>query len=161
MGAKCVAEALKKNRCLEKLFLGTNPTGSEGAKHLAGSLEKNSTLKVLDPFYCYIGDAGVKDFATALKKNVCLKSLKLSVSRSLGEDSAKCLAQALGSNVSLRLCLRTFSMDGNGIKYFEAAMKKNRTLLSLSGIYEGSDFLDNLLDRRVESWLWNGLELTL
>ena len=74
-----MAEALKQNNKLEKVFLDGNNIGDEGAKSLAHALMANHTLQRidLDLDANNISNKGVKFLAEALKVNTTLEEIYL------------------------------------------------------------------------------------
>jgi hypothetical protein len=71
--AKDLAEGLKINKTLKKLYLSMNALGLGGAKCIAEALKNNKTLLELDLKGNRIGDEGAGHIAEALKLNTGLK----------------------------------------------------------------------------------------
>lgn len=103
-GASAIADALRDNTSLERIYLGANQIGDQGAKALADTLRENTlTLEQVQeltdddetPPYLtalnlddnVIGDIGVSALANALRDNTTLRILDLSTNR-IGDGGA-------------------------------------------------------------------------
>ena len=95
-GAKAIAEALKTNKTLERLYLSVNLIGDEGVKALAKALETNKTLTELTlgakEGKNRITNEGLLAIAEALKSNQTLKWIRFPMGL-MGESGAKLLEQ--------------------------------------------------------------------
>ena len=100
VGAKALAEALKKDISLQYLGLNGTKVGDEGARALATSLETNKHLQTLDLECSGVNDAGVVALAKALEENESLQALKLA-KNNVTDEGAKALAKALKMNFTL------------------------------------------------------------
>jgi len=131
-GAQVLAEVLKTNTSLTRLFLvgGKVKMGHEGAKAIAEALKVNSSLTSLWITGDEMGDEGAKAIAEALKVNSSLSELKL-ISNRIGDQGNEAIFEALKTNTSLR----TLTLSGWGIedgsKGFAEALKTNTSLTSL------------------------------
>ena len=144
-GAKDLAEALKVNTALTKLYLDGNKIGDNGAKDLAEALKVNTALTELHFISNKIGDDGAKDLAKALKVNTALTELVL-YGNKIGDDGAKDLAKALKVNTALtNLNLDDNKIGGEGVKHLAAVLA---TASNSHKIYLGYQIAEakNLLD---------------
>jgi hypothetical protein len=145
-GTKPLAEFLKVNMSVSKLFLGINDIGDEGAKPLAEALKVNKTLTELDLWVNNIGAEGAKALAEALKINSSLTELNLWGNK-LGDEGAKALAEAIKVNKGLsKIDLGNNNISDDGAKALAEAIKVNQsvTVLYLYGnkiSYEGARLL--------------------
>lgn len=74
-GTAKLADALKKNKCLEEIYLSQNNIGVPGAKAMAGAVEVHPTLKELYMGYNLITEEGAKALIDAGGKSKTLKVL--------------------------------------------------------------------------------------
>ena len=95
-----IAEALKINGTIAKLYLASNQIDAEGAKALAEALKINKTLTQLYLSYNQIDNEGAQAIAKALKDNKTLTTLFLGVNK-IGNEGAQALAEALKDNKTL------------------------------------------------------------
>ena len=98
-GAAAVAEALKNNTALTRLYLHYNTIGDIGAVAIAGALKSN-TVTTLYLEHNNIGDSGAAALAEALKKNTALTTLWLQ-HNNIGDSGAAALVEMLESNTAL------------------------------------------------------------
>ncbi|CAF1097502.1 unnamed protein product [Didymodactylos carnosus] len=93
-GAKAIAEALKTNQTLTRLYMSNNNISDAGAKAIAEALKTNRTLTDLDIRSNNISDAGAKAIAEALKRNQTLTGLYME-NNNISADGAKAIAEAV------------------------------------------------------------------
>ena len=103
VGARALAKMLTEdNTTLEHLSLSRNPSlTDDGAQAMAQMLRKNTTLEHLSLFECGVGDRGARALGEALKEHITLKGLFLNSNHLLSDDGAKVLAEGLRWNESL------------------------------------------------------------
>ena len=82
-GAKYVAEALKVNTSLTKIYLAGNKIGDEGAKYVGEALKVNTSLTEIHLDGNNIGADGAKYVAEALKVNTSLTKIHFYAHRPL------------------------------------------------------------------------------
>ncbi|KJE95309.1 hypothetical protein CAOG_05771 [Capsaspora owczarzaki ATCC 30864] len=87
-----IAEALKVNTTLIKLYLDRNQIGDVGAQAIAEALKVNTTLTTVYLYNNQIGDAGAQAIAEALKMNKKLTTLYLD-QNFITENGIKALKQ--------------------------------------------------------------------
>ncbi len=66
-GGAALAEAIKQNRVLTELYLGSSQVGNDGAIAFAEALKTNTVLEVLDLYHNQIDSTGATALASALK----------------------------------------------------------------------------------------------
>eukprot|EP00286_Rhodomonas_abbreviata_P022160 CAMPEP_0181315912 /NCGR_PEP_ID=MMETSP1101-20121128/15621_1 /TAXON_ID=46948 /ORGANISM="Rhodomonas abbreviata, Strain Caron Lab Isolate" /LENGTH=331 /DNA_ID=CAMNT_0023423137 /DNA_START=47 /DNA_END=1042 /DNA_ORIENTATION=- len=76
-GSAKLAEGLKKNKCLEEIYLSQNNIGAPGAKALAAAVAVHPTLRELYMGYNVYGDAGAADLVAGGAKCKTLKTLDI------------------------------------------------------------------------------------
>ncbi len=136
VGAVALADALKENRMLTSLSLGSSQIGDEGARALAEALKVNRTLTSLDLWDNNIGDEGARALAEILKENETLTSLGLMYNQ-IGDEGAGALAEALKENRTLT----SLDLAGNGIG--DAGARALAEVLKGSGTLTSLDFYNN------------------
>ena len=113
-GAVALANALKVNKTLKKIWLNGNSIEDNGANALSGALKINSTLKEMSLSDNVIGDEGAKVLAEALKINTSLIRLRLD-NNSFGDVGAFALAEAMQLNSTMEIFpvtdFRTFGIS--------------------------------------------------
>ena len=103
--ATVVAEVLKSNTSVRGVYLDFNKEiGDEGAKALAEALKVNATVEKLYLRSCGIGDDGAAAFAEALRSNTSLTVLGL-YGNGIGEQGEQLLREAVAGREGLRLLL--------------------------------------------------------
>lgn len=139
-GAKSLADVLRHNNAkLRRLNLSSNPIGDVGCTAISNGLLLNSSLKVLRLSRCFIGAEGVKAMANALSTNCSLENLD--ISNRFGDDAIVSLANALQSNMCLKILhLRGSSFGKKGRIALEMALCRNYTLqeLNLNFVFQSS-----------------------
>ena len=162
-GAKVIADALKVNHSLEKLYLSWNNIGDDGAKMIADALKVNHSLKSLNLCSNNITADGAKKIADALIVNYSLESLNLH-ENNIGDNGAKVIADALKDNHSLeKLDLSFNNIYDEGAKQIAQIFKVNHHLKELNLREnkisdDGKDYLTKIeqeldyADRDVNMW---------
>ncbi len=99
-----LADALRANRTLKRLWLSSTPVEEHGAEALAAALEENSCLEQLDLSSTKAGPRGAAALARALAANTALRKLNLQ-SCYVGAAGAAALVDALrsGRNTTLQM----------------------------------------------------------
>jgi len=148
-GAKLIADTLKVNHTLEKLYFSSNNIGVDGAKYIADALKVNYSLKTLDLSSNNIGADGAKQIADALIVNYSLESLNLHET-TICDDGAKAIADALKVNYSLKTLDVSFNnIYDDGAKHIAQTFKVNHHLKELNLREnkisdDGKDYLTNI-----------------
>ena len=94
---------LSTNTVIEELSLGGNSISNDGIAAFAKFLDKNSTLLHLDIAKNAFADAGFEHFAKALGNNCGIKFLDISKNKDLSDEASLItLADALVMNKTLR-----------------------------------------------------------
>ncbi len=70
-GSREIAQAIKVNSSLQKIFLGENKIGDEGAREIAHAIKVNSTLQMIDLYRNNFGDGGAQELLK-LSKTILL-----------------------------------------------------------------------------------------
>jgi WD40 repeat protein/Ran GTPase-activating protein (RanGAP) involved in mRNA processing and transport len=138
-GARALAEALKTNKTLKVLRLGSNRIGSAGAIALAKMLEANNSIELLDLHWNDIGDAGAKALAQVLRSHPKLTTLEVE-HNGIGKDGGAALIEAWRHSQRLMyfgLWKNPIGSDENA-SLLAAGLKNNRTLTTL--MIGGCDF---------------------
>lgn len=132
-GTTIIAELLKKNSTLLKVYLGKSGIKDKGAIAIAAALEKNSTLTFIDISHNLIKKEGAVAIAAALKKNATLAHIDLSCN-DIGYKGTKAIKKALKINNSMTSLsmLDIGAGDRDIIRVLEK--KPNITYVSLGGI---------------------------
>ncbi|EGD75623.1 hypothetical protein PTSG_12468 [Salpingoeca rosetta] len=131
IGARVIAEALKKNTNMLKLNLGWNNLRAAGGRAIAEALKRNNTLHELSLSDNHLGPDGCAAIATALESNTMLHTLFL-YNNNIGTDGVKAIAKSLLKNTSLtRLSLSRNHLGPDGAIAIAEALKSNTTLLNL------------------------------
>ena len=76
-GAEIVAEFLKHDETVRKVWINDCRLGSRGAKAIAESLKHNWTVELLILYSNPIGDVGAEALLDALNHNVCIKAIRV------------------------------------------------------------------------------------
>ena len=104
--ATVVAEILKSKTSVTKVHLNFNKeNGDEGAKALAEALKVNTTVKKLFLGDCSIGDDGAAALAEALRSNTSLTFLGLVRNDGIGEQGKQLLRDAVAGRQGFELGL--------------------------------------------------------
>ena len=144
-GAEALANGLKENRHLRKLFMLSSKIKAIGFEKISQALEHNTALKELLLPLNYPGERGTAAIAKLLKVNKTITKLDLSNAQ-LYSKGAKILAEALKENRTLKdLDLSANYMgqtkhswdpsarpDLSGIRALLAAIATNQGLESLT-----------------------------
>lgn len=145
-GAKALADVLKVNHLITRLYLSDNQIGKEGAKALAEALKVNKKITDFELNFNAIGNEGGKAFAEALKINPRITTIDLTDDW-IGMGGIKAIAEVLKENNNIRsldLSLNTRpdkeSIEENDIIFFgdevakviAEALKVNKGLMFLS-----------------------------
>ncbi|XP_062892821.1 NACHT, LRR and PYD domains-containing protein 3-like [Mobula hypostoma] len=94
-GTEDLTSALRTNRSLTELDLGSNDLGDSGVKLVSAALrDPESKLQKLDLTRVELTDSGAEDLAFALSTNRSLRELDLS-KNTLGDSGVKFLSEAL------------------------------------------------------------------
>jgi len=101
-GAKVLADALRTNTSLERLYLWNTGIGDDGAKALAAVLASNTHLKDISLGGNRIGDEGGKALAAALRTNTTLQLFYLGNNR-IGKEAKQAMAKMFADNYCLTL----------------------------------------------------------
>lgn len=100
--AIALVEALKDNKIVTVLNLGSNKIGDDEAKVIANVLKNNTTLTALFLDNNEIGHEGAMAIAEALKSNKTLTQLGI-VANNIGNKGVEALAAALNVNTTLTI----------------------------------------------------------
>jgi Ran GTPase-activating protein (RanGAP) involved in mRNA processing and transport len=103
-GEMGVAEALRNQTSLERLYIRGAWFRDDEGEELGAALAQNTSLKELYLSEVYIGERGFKNIFEALKINKTLTHLYMHHSFSFSDDLAR-LADMLVSNSSLELVI--------------------------------------------------------
>lgn len=129
--AIALAKALKENRTLTSLYLGSNFIKDESAKLLAEALEVNETLTNLNLKDNKIGNVGAIAIAYALTKNRALTSLNLE-NNEIGSIGVVMLAASRAeSDMQTSFCFGNNHKGANSLVRFQE---------EISTFYKGSNF---------------------
>lgn len=90
-GITHIADALKRDRDAESLWLKRNPLKAAGVAHIAEMLEQNSSLETLDLVNVGMLDEGVEKLFTSLRKNHTLRRLYIDAN-GISAVGARCIA---------------------------------------------------------------------
>ena len=99
-GAKVLADALRTNTSVERLYLWNTGIGDDGAKALAAVLASNASLKDISLGGNRIGDEGGKALAAALRTNTTLRLLYLGNNR-IRNEAKQAMAKMFADNYCL------------------------------------------------------------
>ncbi|KJE95543.1 hypothetical protein CAOG_009935 [Capsaspora owczarzaki ATCC 30864] len=129
-GAQAIAEGLKGNPNVEKLFLGWNQIGDAGARAIAETLKLNMTLTNLYLTENQIGDAGALAIAETLRVNTTVTDLGLWQNQ-IGDAGAQAIAETLKVNKTLIKIEQGNQIGDAGAQAIAEALKVNTTLANL------------------------------
>lgn len=127
--AVALAQKLKTNTRLKRLYLPDNPLGSRGVEALADMLQDNTTLQMLDIRHVFIedGERASRALCKALMKNKALVELR--IAKNFGVGFANDIAHALQVNTSLKkMDLSSTSVGDEGALKLAEALETNQTL---------------------------------
>jgi len=99
-GCSLITEALKGNKTIASLLLGTNGIGDLGASEVARLIERNHRLEIVYLGCNAIAQTGIADIAQALRHNQSVTGLWLK-RNPLGVAGAYCIAEMLRYNQSI------------------------------------------------------------
>lgn len=130
---KSLSEALIINNSIRTLNMHDNSeVGAKGSLWISEALKLNKTLAHLYIGSCGVDDEGCTYLSEALKVNQALKSLSLS-SNKFTNAGLTSLCNALKINTTLEnLCLDNNNLQSNGCKLLVDLLKTNTTLKCLS-----------------------------
>ena len=131
-GAFFIAEGLKMNTSLQKLWLTRCGISAEGAKFISGALEINTSLKHIDLVDNELSDTGVGYLANALKQNGSLKELCLG-DLWITDRGVELLAVALTVNTSLEVfeLHQNYNISDRTLPVLIEHLKRNSGLVEL------------------------------
>jgi hypothetical protein len=118
-----LADALRANRTLKRLWLCCTPVEAHGAEALAAALEENSCLELLDLSSTKAGARGAAALARALAANTALRKLNLQ-SCYVGAAGAAALVDALQSGRNTTL--HTLDLQKNALLVGDRAALRAR-----------------------------------
>mmetsp|Transcript_7889 Transcript_7889/g.15665 ORF Transcript_7889/g.15665 Transcript_7889/m.15665 type:complete len:394 (-) Transcript_7889:45-1226(-) len=130
-GADSLAEILKTNRSIKRLYLQNNSIGTDGLKPLAAAVETNSTLEILDIGFNQVTESNLGALTIMLEE---CRLIELNLSDNvIGPDGARRIAQAMDLNVSINsLNLQNTSIGSTGSAAIANLLMNNRTLRQLN-----------------------------
>lgn len=146
-GAAMIVDALKRNKTVKHLLLGTNAIGDEGAKILSDAIQYNTSLETLYLGCNKIQADGAIALCKALEENKDIKSVWFK-RNPIGRESVPALVQLLKKNSYIRtLDLVNTCLEDGFFDLFEY-FKENESLerLYLSGNYLNSTHLESFAD---------------
>lgn len=140
-GAAAIAEALKSNTAVEKLWLNNNTIGDSGAAALAEALESNTALRWLFLQTNTIGDSGAAAIAESLKSNTALTMLYLN-GNNIGNNGAASLKNNTAWLFKLYLSSNNVTCGNHGTqRTSDNTNAARRSICRCSGLWSG-DFCD-------------------
>ncbi len=116
------AQAISKNRKLEKLVIAGSEFGDEGIVKMAKALGGSESLTHLDLSSCGMGDEGARYLAKALELNTTLTYLSLRNNK-VSEAGAVVLERALNGN----RILKHLDLDGNSTLHLRRSKISDQT----------------------------------
>lgn len=130
-GADSLAEILKTNRSIKRLYLQNNSIGTDGLKPLAAAVETNSALEILDIGFNQVTESNLGALTIMLEE---CRLIELNLSDNvIGPDGARRIAQAMDLNVSINsLNLQNTSIGSTGSAAIANLLMNNRTLRQLN-----------------------------
>ena len=129
-GAIKIAEAIKVNKTVQKLWISFNNISDDGAAAISDALKSNNSLQILNISYNKVTSEGAKVIAEAIKVNKTL--LELHISGNISDDGAAAISDALKSNNSLQILDMSYNkITSEGAKLIAEAIKVNKTLQKL------------------------------
>ena len=133
-GAIKIAEAIKVNKTVQKLWISFNNISDDGAAAISDALKSNNLLQILKMSYNKITSEGAKVIAEAIKVNKTLQELDIS-GNNISDDGAAAISDALKNNNSLQMLSMSNKITSEGAKLIAEAIKVNETLqeLDISG----------------------------
>ena len=136
-GLRYICDALEVNKTLHTLLLGLNPAIMHiGAKNLAEALKRNKSLRSVSLYRCTIGDEGAAHLSEAIRLNTTLESLSL-FNNDIGDEGGQRLVNALERNDTLqKLELRCNPIGKGLIDQIERMIELNRKNKSARGTKE-------------------------
>jgi hypothetical protein len=121
--------SLGHNKTLQTLSLSYNTLTEDDMVSIANALKQNSTIHRLYLRCCSISDSGIQIFAAALPEMKGIKFLDL-VGNPFGQDGAKAFLAGLKGNVHLNGVQLPAKYDNaNDIEYYLALNRGGRCLL--------------------------------
>jgi len=112
--AGTLANSLRRNKCVRRLWLSRNPLADPGVQRLASALMANRDLRDLRLARCDMTCVGATSLALALKAGLRLMELHLSANK-IAAAGAIAIAQALPQCATLEfLALNSNSIDEEG-----------------------------------------------
>ena len=99
-GAVALADSLKINSSITKIYLSSNSIGDSGM--VADALKTNTSITEIDLFNNLIGDSGAVALADALKTNTSITVIDLGGNK-IGDAGLLALADALKTNTSITM----------------------------------------------------------
>ena len=125
-----MADTLKVNKSITKLFLFNDNVGDEGAIQLAEALKVNKSLTTLGLVRNNIGVVGATSLAAALKINTSLKELHLNHNH-IGDMGATALLDALAVNRSLsNVSLYNTNISDSLLRQISQILRQNSQLIA-------------------------------
>ena len=139
-GIELVATALKSNRVIKHLLLGTNAFGNPGADAVANLIAANNTIETVYLGCNYIEQTGCKAICEALEENQSVKSIWFK-RNPVGAESMSSIIKLLSKNKQIRTLDLVNTCAGNGFHTLLEYMEENDTIerLYLSGNYFTAD----------------------
>jgi Ran GTPase-activating protein (RanGAP) involved in mRNA processing and transport len=124
--------------------------GNDAVEAILTALNNNGSLTSLEIVSRNIGAEGARRLAEALTINNSLKSLTIGFDK-IGDEGVRCLAEALTKNDSLKsLSLWDNSISDKGARFLAEALTRN---ISLTNLYINSDHISNLLKSQIKLML--------
>jgi Ran GTPase-activating protein (RanGAP) involved in mRNA processing and transport len=135
---KYVAEQLKRNTTVHKMYIFHNSIGVAGARYLSEAIKHNN---VMTHFYIgsnSLGDEGVRYISEALKRNRSIKQIYLS-NNSIGDDGARYISDVIRHNTCITtIYLHTNNIGDQGARSIIEALKHN---ISINKIYLDNNYI--------------------
>jgi Ran GTPase-activating protein (RanGAP) involved in mRNA processing and transport len=127
-GARAVADTLRVNGTVTKVFLSNNAIGNDGVRALGDAVRVNTTVTTLNLRDNSIGAEGARAVADALRVNATISILRLECN-SIGADGVRALADGLKVNSTVtELNLYLNSIGDDGARAVADALRVNSTL---------------------------------
>jgi len=133
-GIRLVAAALKNNRVIKHLLLGTNAFGNAGAAAVAELIAVNNTIETVYLGCNYIDHTGCKTICGALQENTSVKSVWFK-RNPIGAESMPAVIELLKRNKRIRTLDLVNTGAGEGLYTLLEYLAENDTVerLYLSG----------------------------
>lgn len=151
LGARALAEALKKNKRVTYVRIGNNKVTARGIGAIAEALETNSCITRLLVNACRLDCDGASRLAQALKTNSVLKRIHLGSNKEMGKGAAE-IAAALKENRSLEhIDLSYCDIDDDTVNKIALALQENKKTALKEIDLSGNKITDAGAERLVQA----------